>query len=184
MRVHGPIVRAKTMYHHGMMSTKKKRKPEATSGRSGEKVIMVNRKAFHDFHIEEQIEAGIQLSGTEIKSIREGKVNIRESYARIDNGEVWLIGMHISPYGQASEYFNHDPVRPRKLLLHKQQIAHLSRQIDTRGMTLVPVRMLLKNGRAKIDIGLARGKQLYDKRQDLAAKEANRDIERALRRRD
>lgn len=172
------------MYHHVMMSTKKKPRTEYAGGRKGEKVILVNRKAFHDFHIEEQIEAGIQLSGTEIKSIREGKANIRDAYARIDNGEVWLVGMHISPYGQASEYYNHDPLRPRKLLLHKQQIAHLSRQIDTRGYTLVPVRMLLRNGRAKIDIGLARGKQLYDKRQDLAAREANRDIERALRRRD
>jgi SsrA-binding protein len=171
------------MYHHGMMSTKKSN-AEHAGKKSGHKVIMVNRKAFHDYHIEEQIEAGIQLSGTEIKSIREGKVNIRDAYARVDNGEVWLIGMHISPYGQASEYYNHDPIRPRKLLLHRREIDHLSRQIDTRGLTLVPVRMSLKNGRAKIDLGLARGKQLYDKRQDLAAREANRDIERALRRRD
>lgn len=167
-----------------MMSTKNRTPTENPGKRSGHKVIMVNRKAFHDFHIEEQLEAGIQLSGTEIKSIREGKVNIRDAYARIDNGEVWLVGMHISPYGQASEYFNHDPLRVRKLLLKRDEINHLSRQIDTRGYTLVPVRMSLKNGRAKIDIGLARGKQLYDKRQDLAAKEANRDIERALRRRD
>ena len=167
-----------------MMSTKSRAKTEPDGKRSGQKVIVVNRKAFHDFHIEEQIEAGIQLSGTEIKSIREGKVNIREAYARIDNGEVWLIGMHISPYGQASEFFNHDPLRIRKLLLHREQINHLSRQIDTRGYTLVPVRLVLRKGRAKIDIGLARGKQLYDKRQDMAAKEADRDIQRALRRRD
>ncbi|CAN5289363.1 SsrA-binding protein SmpB [soil metagenome] len=178
------IVRTETMYHHGMMSTKNKTNTENAGKRSGQKVIMVNRKAFHDFHIEEQLEAGIQLNGTEIKSIREGKVNIRDAYARVDNGEVWLVGMHISPYGQASEYFNHDPLRVRKLLLRREQIDHLSRQIDTKGFTLVPVRMVLRNGRAKIDIGLARGKQLYDKRQDLAAREANRDIERALRRRD
>lgn len=167
-----------------MMSTKNRTSTENNGKRSGQKVIIVNRKAFHDFHIAEQIEAGIQLSGTEIKSIREGKVNIREAYARIDNGEVWLIGMHISPYGQASEFFNHDPLRIRKLLLRREEIDRLSREIDTKGFTLVPVRMLLRNGRAKIDLGLARGKQLYDKRQDLAAREANRDIERALRRRD
>jgi len=178
------IVRVETMYHHVMMSTGNRNNTEYAGKRSGQKVIMVNRKAFHDFHIEEQIEAGIQLQGTEIKSIRDGKVNIRDAYARIDNGEVWLVGMHISPYGQASEYYNHDPIRTRKLLLHREQINHLARQIDTRGFTLVPVRLSLKNGRAKVDLGLARGKQLYDKRQDLAAREADRDIQRALRRRD
>lgn len=146
--------------------------------------MLVNRKAFHDFHIEEQIEAGIQLSGTEIKSIRDGKVNIRESYARIDNGEVWLLGMHISPYEQASEYYNHDPLRPRKLLLHRAQINYLSREIDTKGFTLVPTRLYLKNGRAKIDLGLAKGKQLHDKRQSLAEREARREMERALNRRE
>lgn len=167
-----------------MMSTKSKNKSESVERGGGQKVVTVNRKAFHDFHIEEQIEAGIQLSGTEIKSIRDGKVNIRDAYARIDNGEVWLVGMHVSPYGQASEYYNHDPLRPRKLLLHRAQIAYLGRELDTKGYTLVPVRLALRNGRAKVDLGLAKGKQLYDKRQDLAAREANRDIQRALRRRD
>jgi SsrA-binding protein len=173
------------MYHHVMMSTKSRAKTNSDSGRrGGEKVVTVNRKAFHDFHINEQIEAGIELTGTEIKSIREGRVNIRDAYGRIDNGEVWLVGMHISPYGQASEYYNHDPLRPRRLLLHRAQIAYLERELEAKGFTLVPVRLALRNGRAKVDLGLARGKQLYDKRQDLAAREAQRDIERALRRRD
>jgi SsrA-binding protein len=167
-----------------MMSTKRQTRSTSSDRRSGEKVVVVNRKAYHDFHIEEVIEAGIQLSGTEIKSIREGKVNIRESYARIDNGEVWLLGMHISPYGQASEYYNHDPLRPRKLLLHRSQINYLSREIETRGYTLVPVRLFLKNGRAKVDLALARGKQLHDKRQALAEREARREMERALNRRE
>lgn len=168
-----------------MMSTKSKGKQTFDSTRrGGEKIVTVNRKAFHDYHIEEQFEAGIELTGTEIKSIREGRVNIRDAYARIDNGEVWLIGMHISPYGQASEYYNHDPLRPRRLLLHKAQIAYLQRKLEAQGYTLVPVRVALRKGRAKVDLGVARGKQLYDKRQDLAAREAQRDIERALRRRD
>lgn len=167
------------------MSTKSKAKANSDPGRrGGEKIVTVNRKAFHDFHITEQIEAGIELTGTEIKSIREGKVNIRDAYARIDNGEVWLVGMHISPYGQASEYYNHDPLRPRRLLLHRAQIGYLERELEAKGFTLVPVRLALRKGRAKVDLGLARGKQLYDKRQDLAKREAQRDIERALRRRD
>ena len=153
-----------------------------TSGSSdGVKVVTINRKAFHDYHIEEQVEAGIQLTGTEIKSIRDGRVNVRDAFARPDRGEMWLHGMHISPYGQAGNYFNHDPLRPRKLLLHRDQIAYMADKVEARGYTLVPLRLILKKGRAKIDIGIARGKKDYDKRAALAERDANRDIQQALR---
>jgi SsrA-binding protein len=149
----------------------------------GQKVVTVNRKAFHDYHIEEEIEAGIQLLGSEIKSIREGKISLREAYARIDNGELWLVGAHISPYEQAGTYNNHEPDRPRKLLVHRAEIDYLRRKLVAQGYTLVPVRMALRRGKAKVDIGVARGKKLYDKRQSLAERDAKRQVERALRQR-
>jgi SsrA-binding protein len=164
------------------MCAKLATKSKTSGGRDGgEKVVTINRKAYHDYHIEEQVEAGIQLTGTEIKSIREGRVNVRDAYARPDRGEMWLVGMHVSPYGQAGAYFNHDPLRPRKLLLHREQIAYMTDKVEARGYTLVPLRLVLRKGRAKIDIGIARGKRDYDKRAALAERDANRAIQQALR---
>ena len=150
------------------------------SKRGVDRVVTSNRRAFHDFFIEETLEAGIALTGTEIKSIRDGKVTISEAYARIDGRELWLVGAHISPYRHGS-YTNHDPDRPRKLLVHKRQLADLRVQIEQKGMTIVPLRLALKGGRAKVDIGVARGKKLYDKRAASSERDAHRDIQRALR---
>lgn len=150
----------------------------------GEKVISSNRQARFEYSILESVEAGIALTGTEIKSVRAGKVNLRESYARIENGEVWLVGMHISPYEQAGAYFQHEPTRSRKLLLHRRQIARLQADVGQKGLTLVPLRLYLKGGRAKIELGLAKGKKLYDKRDSMAERDSRRDVERALRARD
>jgi SsrA-binding protein len=162
-------------------SAVKSKNPTARAG--GEKIVTVNRKAYHDYHIEEEIEAGIQLTGTEIKSIRDGRVNLRDAFARQEGGEMWLHGMHISPYGQAGQYFNHEPLRRRKLLLHREQIAHMAQKSEAAGYTLVPLRLALRKGRAKVDIGIARGKRDYDKRQSLAERDAKKQIEQALRHR-
>lgn len=156
----------------------------ATRSDGGEKLITANRKAYHDFHIEDEVEAGLQLTGTEIKSIRDGRVNLREAFAKVERGEMFLYGMHISPYGQAGQYFQHEPLRPRKLLLHRNQIEYMAAKVDQRGYTIVPLRLVLRNGRAKVDIGLARGKREFDKRDALAERDAKRQIEQALRRRD
>lgn len=145
----------------------------------GQKLVTSNRKAFHDYQIEEEIEAGIVLSGTEIKSIRAGRVNLRDAYARIENGELWLVGMHISPYEHAGSYFQHEPDRPRKLLVHRHELEYLRNRVEAKGYTLVPLRLILRKGRAKIDIGVARGKKLYDKRAAMAERDAKRDLERA-----
>ncbi|HET8625995.1 MAG TPA: SsrA-binding protein SmpB [Thermomicrobiales bacterium] len=151
---------------------------------AGEKTVVVNRQARHDYFIVETFEAGLALTGTEIKSIRAGRVNLREAYARVENGEVWLVGMHIAPYDQAGGYFQHDPLRPRKLLLHRRQIEYLRGQLGQKGLTLVPLRLYLKRGKAKVELGLAKGKKLYDKRENLARRDAEREIERALRTRE
>ena len=148
--------------------------------RRADRVVTTNRRAFHDYFVVEMLETGIALLGTEIKSIRDGKATISEAYARIENGELWLIGAHISPYRHGS-HSNHDPDRPRKLLAHKRQIAELRRMVEQKGMTLVPLRLILKQGRAKVEIGVVRGKKLYDKRQTEAERESRRDVERALR---
>jgi SsrA-binding protein len=162
---------------------RKKKKKKSQNGKvEGRKVIASNRRAYRDYFIDEEIEAGIVLTGTEIKSIREGGLNISDAYATFSNGEMWLIGMHISPYGQASEYFNHDPIRPRKLLVHKLQAEVLAFEIEAKGKTHVPLRVVLKKGWAKVDLGLARGKNLYDKRQTIAERDARRSMERELRR--
>lgn len=158
-----------------------KAKTRAPAAGSGEKVVTVNRKAFHDYHVEEEIEAGIVLRGTEIKSVRDGRVNLRDAYARIENGELWLIGAHISPYQHSGSYFNHEPDRPRKLLVHREQLIELRQKVEARGMTLVPIRLVLRGGRAKVDIAVARGKKLYDKREAMAERDARRDLERSLR---
>ena len=146
------------------------------------KVIAQNRKARHDFFIEETYEAGIVLKGTEIKSIRAGRVNLKDAFARVENGEVFLHNMHISPYEQGNR-FNHDPVRTRKLLLHKKEIAKLIGLTKEKGYSLVPLKIYLKNGFAKVLIGLGKGKKKYDKREDLKKKAAKRDVERALKER-
>lgn len=146
------------------------------------KVVAQNKKAYHDYYIEETYEAGMVLQGTEIKSIRAGKVNLKDSYARIQNGEMFLLNMHVSPYEQGNRY-NHDPLRQRKLLLHKREINKLFGETREAGYALVPLKIYLKNGFAKVLIGLAKGKKNYDKREVLKQKEAKRDIERAFRER-
>lgn len=146
-----------------------------------EKVVAVNRKATHDYHILRTLEAGISLLGTEIKSIREGRVSIREAYVRPQNGEMWLVGAHVAHYPPAGRA-QHDPTRSRRLLLHRKEIRELSREVESSGATIVPLRLYLKDGRAKLEIALARGKKAYDKRQAIAKREADRAIRRALRR--
>jgi SsrA-binding protein len=145
--------------------------------------IAANRKAFHDFFVEDKLEAGIVLLGTEVKSARQGRVNLRDSYAEVREGEVYLVGAHISPYEQGN-LANHEPLRPRKLLLHVNEIARLQQKINERGYTLVPTRMYFRGSRVKVEIALAHGKKQYDKRADLASRDAQRDVERALRHRD
>jgi SsrA-binding protein len=144
------------------------------------KVITVNRQAYHDYFVERTIEAGISLVGTEIKSIREGKVNLRGSYAIARNGELWLENAHIAVYEHGNRY-NHDPIRNRKLLLHRREIQQLQARVATKGLTLVPLKLYLKGGKAKIELGLCRGKKLYDKREAIAEREMKRDIERIIR---
>ncbi len=158
----------------------KKRSGSTTASSGGNRVVTQNRRAFHEYFIEEQLETGIVLSGTEIKSIRDGKATIAEAYVRIDDGELWLIGSHITPYSHGS-YTNHDPDRPRKLLAHRRQIEELQAATEQKGLTLVPLRIKLVNGRAKVDIGVARGKKLYDKRQATAERDAKRQMDRAMR---
>jgi SsrA-binding protein len=147
---------------------------------NGNRVVTQNRRAFHEYFIEDQLETGIVLSGTEIKSVREGKATISEAYVRVDNGELWLIGSHITPYTHGS-YTNHDPDRPRKLLAHRRQIEDLYEAISQKGLTIVPLRIKLIQGKAKVDIGVAKGKKLYDKRQASAEKDAKRQMDRAMR---
>jgi len=147
------------------------------------KIVADNRKARHDFFVDESLEAGIALAGTEVKSLRQGKCNLRDSYARIENGEALLYNVHISPYDPASK-FNHDPLRTRKLLLHKHEILKLNSKVREKGYTVVPLKMYFRNGKAKVELGLARGKRQYDKRDDLAERDAERAIARALRGKD
>ena len=140
-----------------------------------------NRKARHDYFIDENYEAGIALTGSEIKSVRAGRVNLRGGYARVVSGEIWLYDVHISPYEQSGTHYNHEPTRPRKLLLHRREISRILGQVERQGFTLVPLRVYFKGRRAKLDLGLARGKKLYDKRDDIAKHEAKRDIERVMK---
>ncbi len=147
----------------------------------GEKTVTVNRKAQHDYHIVRTLEAGLSLRGTEIKSIREGRVSIREAYVRPDDGGMWLVGAHIAHYAPAAST-NHDPTRRRRLLLHKRQIAELRRAVESEGVTIVPLRLYLKGGRAKLEIAVGRGKKRYDKRAAIAKRDADRQMQRALRR--
>lgn len=144
------------------------------------KIMISNRKARHEYHIEETYETGIVLTGTEVKSLRIGRANLQDSFARIDNGEVFLYNMHISPYEQGNR-FNHDPKRPRKLLMKRMEINRLIGKVKEQGLTLIPLRVYFKKNWAKVELALAKGKKIYDKRQDIAAKDAQRDLERALR---
>ena len=146
----------------------------------GDRVVTSNRRAFHDFHILESVEAGIVLTGTEIKSIRDGKATIAEAYARFENGELWLIGSNVAPYSHGNRA-NHESDRPRKLLVHRRELERLRAAVEQKGLTLVPLRLHLKKGLAKLDIGVARGKKLYDKRTADADRQARRDVERAIR---
>ena len=145
-------------------------------------VIAQNKKAHHDYFIEETYEAGLVLQGTEIKSIRNGRVNLKDSFAKVEKGEVFLHNMHISPYEQGNRY-NHDPLRTRKLLLHRREINKLIGYTKEQGYTLVPLKLYIKNGFAKVELGVAKGKKKYDKREDMKRKEAQREIERAFRER-
>lgn len=150
-------------------------------GKRERKLVASNKKAYHDYFIEDSYEAGIVLTGTEIKSVRQGKVSIKESYAKIKDGEVMLYGMNISPYEQGNR-FNVDPLRDRKLLLHKQEIRKLIGYTTLQGFTLVPLRVYInEDGRAKLEIGVARGKKNYDKREDIARRDAKRDIDRRMK---
>jgi SsrA-binding protein len=149
---------------------------------AGIKVIATNRKAGRDFHLEDRYEAGLVLTGTEIKSIRAGRVNLSDGYVQPRDGELWLLNVHVAPYDPAGRY-GHEPLRPRKLLLHRREIDRLASRVRERGYTIVPVRVYLKGSRAKVEIALARGKRKYDKRQAIAKRDAQRDIDRALKER-
>ncbi len=146
------------------------------------KVLATNRKAYHDYHIEETQEAGVVLTGTEIKSVRAGSVNLRDSYAQVRNGELWLSNVHIAPYEPASKQ-NVDPYRDRKLLMHRKEILRLFGRVQEKGLTLIPLRMYLNKNRAKVEIALARGKKQYDKREAIAKRDTAREIERAVKER-
>ncbi|TAE57829.1 MAG: SsrA-binding protein SmpB [Nostocales cyanobacterium] len=148
----------------------------------GYKVITDNRQARYLYQILETYEAGIQLAGTEVKSIRAGKVNLQDGYALLRNGEAWLINAHISPYTSSGQYFNHEPRRTRKLLLHRQELRKLIGKVEQQGLTLIPLKMYLKNGWVKVSIGLCKGKKIHDKREDLKRRQDQRDIQRALKR--
>ncbi|MGE0392006.1 MAG: SsrA-binding protein SmpB [Vicinamibacterales bacterium] len=144
------------------------------------RLIADNRKALHDYHVLDTFEAGVVLLGTEVKSIREGSVNLRDSYARLDNGEVWLLNLHIGPYSH-SGYASHEDRRQRKLLLHKAEIRKLTGKVAEKGLTLVPLRMYFKDGRVKVAVALARGKQLHDKRETIRRREVDRETRAAVK---
>jgi SsrA-binding protein len=151
---------------------------------TGIKRVAENRKAYHDFFIDETYEAGMVLVGTEVKSLREGRINLRDSFVEVKGSahapELFLVGAHVSPFEQGN-IWNHEPLRPRKLLLHRHEIERIAQRVRERGYTVVPTKVYFKDGRAKIEIGMARGKKLYDKRHDMAERDAKRDVDRALR---
>ncbi|MBR5428247.1 MAG: SsrA-binding protein SmpB [Clostridia bacterium] len=147
------------------------------------RTVATNKKAYHDYFVLEKFEAGIELFGTEIKSIRQGKLNLKDAWCSIDGGEIFVNGMHISPYDHGN-IFNRDPMRVRRLLMHKKEILRLFGLVKTQGCTLIPLSVYFKKGKAKLEIGLCKGKKLYDKREDAARKSAQRDIERGMRQKD
>lgn len=159
-----------------MPESKKTNSPRTENGT---RLIARNRKVRHDFEVLSTVEAGMELRGTEVKALREGKVNLKDSYARVDRGELFLLNLHIGVY-EAANHFNHDPDRPRKLLLHSWEIRRLVSQTDQRGLTLVPTRLYFKRGKAKVELALARGKRLHDRRRDIADRDARRSVDRAL----
>jgi SsrA-binding protein len=146
------------------------------------KTVATNRKAFHNYHIGESIEAGIALTGSEIKSIREGRVSLGDAYVRPDGGELWLLNMHIARY-EASSYMGHEPTRPRKLLVHRKEIDYLTGKVAEKGLTLIVTRLYLKGNIAKVEIALAKGKKLYDKREAITRREVDRELARAMKKR-
>ena len=150
------------------------------AGKANTKTIAQNKKAFHDYFVEETYECGLCLKGTEVKSMRQGRVNLKESFAMVRGMEVFAEGMHISPYEQGNQ-FNRDPLRPKRLLLHKNEIRKLDSLVQRQGYTLIPLSVYLKDGRMKLELGLCKGKQLHDKRDDMARKDAQREIQRAFR---
>ena len=145
-----------------------------------ERDVAVNRRAYHDYFIDDKLEAGIMLTGTEVKSVRNGRTNLRDGFVRIDGNEAWLENVHISPYEQAN-LMNHEPMRPRKLLLHRKEISGLIGKVRQKGYTLIPLRVYFSRNHAKVEVGLARGKKQYDKREAIAERDAKRDIARAMR---
>ncbi len=147
----------------------------------GYKVVSDNRQARYQYEILETYEAGIQLQGTEVKSIREGRANLRDGFALVRGGEAWLMNVHVSPHESAGQFFQHDPRRNRKLLLHRKEINKLIGKLEQQGLTLVPLKLYLKRGKVKVSLGLGRGKKLYDKRESLKGRQAKREIERALK---
>ena len=149
--------------------------------KDGNREVAVNRRAFHDYFIDERLEAGLVLLGTEVKSLRAGKVNLRDGFVRVEGSAAWLENVHISPYAQGN-ISNHEPLRPRKLLLHRDQIASLIGKVKQRGYTLIPLRVYFARNRAKVEVGLARGKRQYDKRQAMAEADAKREMARVMRR--
>jgi SsrA-binding protein len=160
--------------------------PGARSGAGGKnafKVVAKNRRARHDYEILETHEAGIALVGTEVKSLREGHIQLKDAYAKAEDGELWLVGVHVSPYAQADGFGGHDPERRRKLLLHRAEIADLSGRVQLESLTLVPLSVYFKDGKAKVELALARGRRRYDKRDAMARRDAEREAERALSRR-
>ena len=147
---------------------------------SNEKLIASNKKAFHDYHVLDKIEAGIELTGTEVKSLRDAAVNLKDSYVNIKNGEAYLVGAHISPYSHGN-IANHEPERTRKLLLHRREIEKLSVQVTEKGLTIVPLRLYFRGGRVKAELGVVRGKKLYDKRESEKRREADREAQAAMK---
>ncbi len=146
----------------------------------GVKIITNNRRARHDYHVLEKHEAGIELRGTEVKSLRDGKIQLKDSYVSVRDGELYLVGTHISPYEQGNIY-NHEPERDRRLLMHKNEIRRLGAQVAEKGLTLIPLSLYFKNGRAKVEVGLCRGKQTHDKRETVREREAKREMDRAVK---
>jgi SsrA-binding protein len=149
--------------------------------RERERDVAVNRRAYHDYFVDEKLEAGIMLTGSEVKSVRNGRTNLRDGFVRIDGNAAWLENVHISPYEQAN-LINHEPTRPRKLLMHRKEIASLIGKVRQKGYTLIPLRVYFKRNHAKVEVGLARGKREYDKREAIAERDAKREIARAMRR--
>ncbi|MBI2979743.1 MAG: SsrA-binding protein SmpB [Chloroflexi bacterium] len=146
------------------------------------KIVTTNRKAYHNYQVQEGVEAGIALTGTEIKSIRDGRVTLSDAYVRPEKGELWLLNAHIARY-DAGSYMSHDPLRPRKLLLHRKEIRALASKVAERGLTLIPIKLYLKDGLAKVELALARGKKMYDKRESIARRDVEREMGRAVKRR-